>query len=142
MDLYNKILNIKGQNTENAIIDAIKEVKIKLNNLNYERMCLVYNSYLYEALIKRHVLVHIVDTKDLNATFEHRFLIVFDGQNYYLCDLTYSQFKDDVYLISLLKDGYIKCNNEILNLYLKLILQENKKISIDKVFNSNNMVRR
>lgn len=69
MDLYSKILNINNKNIEYAIISAIEEVKKELSGLDYERMCLVYNSYLYEALLKRHVLVHMVDTKDLGLSY-------------------------------------------------------------------------
>ena len=56
MDLYSKILNIKGQNSKQSIVDAIKETKEKLKGLDYERMCLVYNSYLYETLLKNILL--------------------------------------------------------------------------------------
>ena len=80
MNFYNKILNIKGGNTEKLIDEAIKEVQTELANLDYERMCLVYNSYLYNTLLKKHVLVHIIDTSDLNLSYEHRFLLVFDGK--------------------------------------------------------------
>ena len=142
MDLYSKILNIKGQNSRQSIVDAIKETKEKLKGLDYERMCLVYNSYLYETLLKKHIIVHIVDTKDFNASFEHRFLITYDGNDYYLCDLTYSQFKDREHLKELLETGFMKCNDMVLQKYLQIVLKENKNLCIEQVFNSNNSFRR
>ena len=55
MNFYSKLLNIKGGNTEKLIDEAIKEVRTELANLDYERMCLVYNSYLYNTLYQKMV---------------------------------------------------------------------------------------
>lgn len=139
--LYNKILNIKQENTEEMIKDAINETKSILKSLPKEQMCLVYNSYLYNSCQKRHLLVHTIDTNDLNITYQHRFLIIYDGINYYLCDLTYSQFKSN-YFIDLLTNGYMKLNNKDLQKYLQIISQENLEISIDAVFMGDNNSRR
>ena len=141
MDLYSKILNINNKNIEYAIISAIEEVKKELAGLDYERMCLVYNSYLYEALLKRHVLVHMVDTKDLGLSYNHRFLIAFDGTNYYLCDLTYSQFLNDDFP-SLQKNGYQKCDDDLIKEYLKTIDDQEINIGMNEVFTSNNNYRK
>ena len=137
MDLYSKILNINNKNIEEVIISAIEEVKKELYGLDYERMCLIYNSYLYEALLKRHVLVHMIDTKDLGLSYNHRFLIAFDGTNYYLCDLTYSQFLNDFFPM-LQKKGYQKCDDVLIKEYLKTISKEEISIGMNEVFTSNN----
>lgn len=137
MDLYNKLLNIKGENIASLISDAIKEVKSELKDLDYERMCLVYNSYLYKVLVKKHVLVHIIDTLDLGFTYNHRFLLAFDGIDYYLCDLTYSQFASSS-LSELLNSGYIKCDNQVLKTYLNIVGQKEIEMNIAEVFTSKN----
>ena len=141
MDFYSKLLNIKGENTEKLIEEVIEEVRNELANLDYERMCLVYNSYLYNALLKKHVLVHIIDTSDLNLSYEHRFLLVFDGKKYYLCDLTYSQFKSNDFP-ELISKGYQKCSDEDIRKYLSIISKENVNLCMDEVFTSNNKLRR
>lgn len=141
MNFYSKLLNIKGENTEKLIEEAIKEVQTELANLDYERMCLVYNSYLYNTLLKKHVLVHIIDTSDLNLSYEHRFLLVFDGKEYYLCDLTYSQFKSSEFP-ELISKGYQKCSDEDIKRYLNIISKENINLCMDEVFTSNNKLRR
>ena len=120
MDLYSKILNIKGQNSRQSIVDAIRETKEKLKGLDYERMCLVYNWYLYENLKDMSCLDYIVDTDDLGFDYKHRFVLVpVDDSNYYLADLTYKQFgKEDEVLTKLYNDGYEKIDNDKYNYYL------------------------
>lgn len=141
MDIYSKLLNIKGENTEKLIEEAIEEVQTELADLDSERMCLVYNSYLYSALLKKHVLVHIIDTSDLNLSYGHRFLLVFDGKKYYLCDLTYQQFKSDEFP-NLRNKGYQECNDEDIKKYLDIISKEDINLCIDEIFTSNNKLRR
>ncbi len=141
MNLYSKMLNIQNIDTEDLIKSAISEVKNELQGLSPERMCLVFSSYLYNALLKRHLLVHMIDTHDLGTSYQHRFVVVYNGINYYLCDLTYSMFQNSLFP-ELLSNGYMKCDSNSLKSYLEIITREDVDLSIDEVFNTNNNLGR
>ena len=127
MSLYDRMLNIANLNKESIIRKAIENTKSDLDGLEYERMCLVYNWYLYENLKDMSCLAYIVDTDDLGFDYKHRFVLVPDNNLYYLVDLTYKQFgKKDEVLNKLYNDGYEMLDNEKYNYYL------NKDITIDK----------
>ena len=132
MNLYEKMLNISGKDIEIEIQNAIKETKQQLFGLEQERMCLIYSSYLYENLRKRHILTHIIDTKDLGFSFQHRFILVYD-RDYYLIDLTYSQFNNQLFS-KLLKEGYQNINNNEFLLYLKTIENKINNLTLEDVF--------
>ena len=127
------ILNIKNQNIEEVIKEAIKEVKEKLQGLDYNQTCLIYSSALFEILKREHILVHIINTLDLGYSFEHQFLLVYDGNKYYLIDLTYRQFNDD-YLNDLNNNGYIETDNNTFNYYLKIVTNNNLAIDLSEAF--------
>lgn len=57
MSLYDRMLNIANLNKEFIIRKAIENTKSDLDGLDYERMCLVYNWYLYENLKDMSVLL-------------------------------------------------------------------------------------
>ena len=135
------MLNIQNIDTEDLIKSAINEVKNELQGLSSERMCLIFSSYLYNALLKRHLIVHMIDTLDLGASYQHRFVIVYNGINYYLCDLTYSMFQNSLFPELLIK-GYMECDGNSLKSYLEIITRENIDLSIDEVFNTNNNLGR
>ena len=127
MSLYDRMLNIANIDKESIIKKAIENTKSDLEGLEYERMCLVYNWYLYENLKDMSCLAYIVDTDDLGFHYKHRFVLVPDNNLYYLVDLTYKQFgKKDEVLNKLYNDGYEMLDNEKYNYYL------NKDITIDK----------
>ncbi len=134
MSLYDRMLNIANLNKESIIKQAINKTKSDLANLDYERMCLVYSSYLYENLKELSCLAYIVDTDDLGFDYKHRFVLVpVDDSNYYLADLTYKQFgKDDDILSKLSSDGYEKIDNEKYNYYLSKVTGSEKDITIDE----------
>ena len=134
MSLYDKMLNIANLNKESIIKRAIENTKSDLDGLDYERMCLVYSSYLYENLKELSCLAYIVDTDDLGFDYKHRFVLVpVDDSNYYLADLTYKQFgKDDDILSKLSSDGYEKIDNEKYNYYLSKVTGSDKDITIDE----------
>lgn len=136
MDLTDKIFNIKNINYEEYIKRAILKTKKELKGLQIDRMCLIYSSYLYKNLLDYHLLAHIIDTQDLGFSFCHRFVLVYDGQDYYLLDLTYSQFlKKETMFFKLLFDGYQKINNQEFNYYLKSVLpNEFIKEDLNNVF--------
>ena len=95
-------------------------------------MCMVYSSYVYENLKKRHISCHIIDTNDLSIKYEHRFVLVPTGNKYYLVDLTFSQFKKEDLLPKKKKNGYDIMDNDKWTLYLNTISNSNNKnIDID-----------
>ena len=130
------ILNIKNQNIEEIIQESIKEVKENLQGLDYNQTCLIYSSALFEILKRKHILVHIINTLDLGYFFEHQFLLVYDGNNYYLIDLTYRQFNDNS-LSDLNKNGYIKIDNNIFKYYLKVVTNNDFVINLNEAFIKN-----
>lgn len=134
MSLYDRMLNIANIDKESIIKQAINKTKSDLANLDYERMCLVYSSYLYENLKELSCLAYIIDTDDLGFDYKHRFVLVpVDNSNYYLADLTYKQFgKDDDILSKLSSDGYEKIDNEKYNYYLSKVTGSEKDITIDE----------
>ena len=109
MSLYDKMLNIANIPKESIIEKAILKTKEELNGLDYERMCLLYSSYLYQNLKDLSCLSYIIDTTDLGFDYKHRFILVPDvSKEYYLLDLTYRQFVkyNDDYLSKLYHKGY------------------------------------
>ena len=134
MSLYDRMLNIANLNKESIIKRAIENTKSDLDGLDYERMCLVYSSYLYENLKELSCLAYIVDTDDLGFDYKHRFVLVpVDDSNYYLADLTYKQFgKDDDILSKLSSDGYEKIDNDKYCYYLSKVTGSDKDITIDE----------
>lgn len=114
-------------------------------------MCKVYSSYVYNELKKNHILARLINTNDLGFDYEHQFILVPINKltkDYYLIDLTYSQFvkniEDEKVFTELLNKGYQKINNELWIQYLRNILRNNNvKSSIDEAFNkeiSNNRI--
>ena len=134
MSLYDRMLNIANIDKESIIRKAIENTKRDLDGLDYERMCLVYSSYLYENLKALSCLAYIIDTNDLGFDYEHRFVLVpTDNSNYYLADLTYKQFgKDDDILSKLYNEGYELIDNDKYNYYLSKVTGSEKDITIDE----------
>ncbi len=134
MSLYDRMLNIANIDKESIIRKAIENTKSDLDGLEYERMCLVYNWYLYENLKDMSCLAYIVDTDDLEFHYKHRFVLVPDDDgNYYLADLTYEQFgTDDEVLNKLYNDGYEKIDNDKYRYYLSKVTGSDKDITIDE----------
>ena len=134
MSLYDRMLNIANIDKESIIRKAIENTKSDLDGLDYERMCLVYNWYLYENLKDMSCLAYIVDTNDLGFSYKHRFVLVPDDDgNYYLADLTYKQFgTDDEVLNKLYNDGYEKIDNDKYRYYLSKVTGSDKDITIDE----------
>ena len=133
MSLYDRMLNIANIDKESIIKKAIENTKSDLNGLDYERMCLVYNWYLYENLKDMSCLAYIVDTDDLGFDYKHRFVLVPDNNLYYLVDLTYKQFgKEDKVLNKLYTVGYQEIDNDKYNYYISRVTGNNKDITIDE----------
>ena len=133
MSLYDRMLNIANIDKESIIRKAIENTKRDLDGLDYERMCLVYSSYLYENLKELSCLAYIIDTNDLGFDYKHRFVLVPDNNLYYLVDLTYKQFgKDDDILSKLYNEGYELIGNDKYNYYLSKVTGSEKDITIDE----------
>ena len=129
MDIYNLARNVRGINIENEIKSAIKSVKEEYSNLITEQTCMIYSGLLCEILKDKHVSVRVINTGDLDFGYEHMFLIANSGNlNYYLIDLTYSQFKDDSFK-ELLENGYQEIDNSNINDYLNIVTLKEKKSS-------------
>ena len=143
MKLFDKIFNVEDINYEECIKKAILKTKLELQDLDKERMCFIYSSYLYKNLLEYHILAHIINTKDLGSSFSHQSVLAYDGIDYYLIDLTYKQFfnKDAIFL-KLLFDGYQKVDNLEFNCYLKIILNnEFSQSDLNSIFISSNKNR-
>lgn len=126
------ILNIKNQDIKQIIEDSIKETQELLKGLDYNQTCLIYSSLLFEILRRKNILVHIINTKDLGY-YEHQFLLVYDGINYYLIDLTYKQFNNK-YLNNLLANNYTLIDDFNFNKYLQIITNSNLLINLSDIF--------
>lgn len=127
------ILNIKNQDIEEVIRDSIEEVKEKLQGLDYNQTCLIYSSALFEILKRKHILVHIINTLDLGYSYLHQFLLVYDGNKYYLIDLTYKQFNDNS-LSDLNENGYMKIDDNIFKFYLKVVTNNDLTMDLSEAF--------
>ena len=127
------ILNIKNQDIEEIIRDSIKEVKEKLKGLDYNQTCLIYSSALFEILKRKHILVHIINTLDLGYSYLHQFLLVYDGNKYYLIDLTYKQFNDNS-LSDLNENGYMKIDDNTFKFYLKVVTNNDLTMDLSEAF--------
>ena len=116
-----------------VIRDSIKEVKEKLKGLDYNQTCLIYSSALFEILKRKHILVHIINTLDLGYSYLHQFLLVYDGNKYYLIDLTYKQFNDNS-LSDLNENGYIEIDDNIFKFYLKVVTNNDLTMDLSEAF--------
>ncbi len=126
-------MNIKNQDIEEIIRDSIKEVKEKLQGLDYNQTCLIYSSALFEILKRKHILVHIINTLDLGYSYLHQFLLVYDGNKYYLIDLTYKQFNDNS-LSDLNENGYIEIDDNTFKFYLKVVTNNDLTMDLSEAF--------
>ena len=130
-NLYD-ILNLTG-NKEDKIKSCIKKVKLELNDLVEEQTCKIYSSYVSDELYKNHVINRIIRTGDLSSYDHHFVLVPKDGDNYFLIDLTYSQFKNDTFK-NLLNDGYIVIKKDELNNYLRIVTSKSLNKEIDDIY--------
>ena len=138
MDIYNMLKNIYGNNIEEQLIKSIFTVKEKLYGLTEERMCKIYNGYLLNELHNNHVLARMINTLDLELNYEHIFILVpSNDSNYFLVDLTFSQFNQKNDQLSQLVDlGYQLINDSSLINYLNIVAKEKQiyKYSLEDLF--------
>ncbi len=136
MDLYNMIKNVYGKNIQEELVKAISIVKEKLYNLTKERMCKIYNGYLLNELSNHHLPARLINTLDLGLTYEHVFLLIpSENQEYFLVDLTFSQFNsNDDSFQSLLINGYQLVDDLTLNKYISIVTKTSNTFSLDELF--------
>lgn len=124
------IINIKKDNIEEKIEDAIEDTKEELNDLTTERTCLIYSDYLSRNLYDKHVANKIVSTTKYNYPYNHQFNIVPKNEDeFYLIDLTYSQFQSDKF-DELEEKGYMLLKNNQYEDYLEIVGNANKDIRL------------
>ena len=93
----------------------------------------MFSSALFEILKRKHILVHIINTLDLGYSYLHQFLLVYDGNKYYLIDLTYKQFNDNS-LSDLNENGYIEIDDNTFKFYLKVVTNNDLTMDLSEAF--------
>ena len=78
-------------------------------------------------------MVHIINTLDLGYSYLHQFLLVYDGNKYYLIDLTYKQFNDNS-LSELNENGYMKIDDNTFKFYLKVVTNNDLTMDLSEAF--------
>ena len=111
---YSNILNV---NKEEAIQEVVNKTKSELEGLTTERTCKVYSDYISRNLHSKNIL--------------HR-NIVLNEEDYYLIDLTYSQFNNFDF-VDLLLDGYMIISKNELKEYMNIVGRNNIDIDIDSL---------
>ena len=119
----NDLLNIRNINIEDTIKEVISSCKLELNGLTTNQTCKIWSSYIYEELRKRHVLVELLSTEDIEDAYIHYFNAIPYNCNYYVIDLTFKQFNSNE-LNYLSNNGYQLLNKEEQNKYLNIVAQK------------------
>ncbi len=131
------LLNLDGSNVEDKIVDTIDDVRVELKDLTTDMTCKIYSDYIKKSLTKKHVISRVVNTSDLDLPYEHQFNVVLDGiDNYYLIDLTYSQFKNSEF-IDLLFQGFMKIKNKDFSRYLEIVGNGKSDVKLEDLFEVN-----
>ena len=123
MDLYKLMTNIQNISYEDEIIRTIAKIKRDLQDLTEERTCKIYSGHIYADLKAKHIPARIINTLDLGGHYEHEFILVpsNEKEKYYIVDLTFLQFPNNLEFNFLLQNGYILADNSILSAYLDVI---------------------
>ena len=138
MNVYD-LINLNNIDIEESIKDTIFEVRNILKDLNKNRTCKVYSSYITDGLRRRHIVNRIVDSKELDCLYSHQFnLVPCDGKDYYLIDLTYEQFNSEEFP-ELIQDGYIKVDDNTFNRYLDVVGMKAFGSTLDDAFNKEHL---
>ncbi|MCI9281061.1 MAG: hypothetical protein HFI49_02220 [Bacilli bacterium] len=124
MDIFKMMQNVRGINIQEEIENSINITKEKLKDLTINRMCHVYNSYLFEEMKKRHLNVRLVNLLDLGFDFKHYFVLVNGEGVFYLADLTYEQFCNQDLNSLMSGEGYMRLNDYLLNKFISFVLRK------------------
>ena len=138
-DLYD-LLNITG-NKEDKIKEAIIKTKEELKDLTERQTCKIYSSYLSNNLTNNHIINKIIKTGDFSSYDHHFILVPKSSEDYYLIDLTYSQFNNNEYFEELLSKGYTIVNESMLMIYLSIVTGKVIDQSIDDIYFNKNKSR-
>lgn len=115
------IINIKKENVEEKIENAIETTKNELPGLTTDTTCIIYSTYLSRNLYREHLANQIVSTEYFNYPYLHQFNVIPKNENeLYIIDLTYKQFQNDEFN-ELLQKGYMVVNKEQYRKYLDLV---------------------
>ena len=126
------ILSINQVDQESAIQKSIEETRKELSGLTEDLTCRIYSRVLTSFLRKNHILPVRIDTQDLDCPYSHIFhLVPLNNEEFYLIDLTYSQFNSHDFE-ELSKKGYIKVKNESFNDYLEIVGKNRPNISLNQ----------
>lgn len=125
--------NILGLDKEEVIIDVINSIKNELKDLTTDRTCKIYSDYVSSYLRSKYILNRNIDTGEFGCDYSHKFCLVPKEEDYYLIDLTYSQF-NNLEFLDLLIDGYMIVNKEELKRYIEIVGKSKKDISVDTLF--------
>ena len=126
---YSNILHV---NKEEVIQEVVNKTKSELEGLTTERTCKVYSDYISRSLHSINILHRNIDTKDYGYDYSHKFCIVPNEEDYYLIDLTYSQFNNFDF-VDLLLDGYMIISKDELKEYMNIVGKNNIDIDIDSL---------
>ena len=129
------ILNIDGRTTEEKIEKAIENTHEELSDLVEERMCMVYTDTLARYLSEEHTVYRKISTKELGQSYDHNFILVPKEENYYLIDLTFSQFRQKEGFQLLTQKGYQYIDNSLWNAYIEIVCMESPKKTMEEAFN-------
>ena len=132
MNIYD-LLNIGNVDIENSILEVVEETREQLQGLDTDLTCKLYSSAVFDNLNKRHILNRMIETYDLECSYNHRFNMVLDGENYYIIDLTYEQFKSEE-LPELKKNGFMLMNDDTFKHYLEIVGYSSINISLKEAF--------
>lgn len=126
-------LNILGLDKESIIVDVINQTKEQLKGLTTDRTCMIYSSYISNNLRSNNIVHRNIDTEKLGYNYSHHFSLVPNEDNYYLIDLTYSQFNNFEF-IDLIIDGYMNIGKDELKRYLEIVGKSKNTIDRDMLF--------
>lgn len=136
-DLYD-IVNLSNIPLDKRIELSIAETKKQLNQLTTERTCIVYTNYLFTNLSKNHVVSKMVSTNELGAKYDHHFIVVpINTFEYYLVDLTYSQFNNKELFKTLYDKGYERVNDYDFSKYYLIVTKEQTNNTFHDIFMNN-----
>ena len=132
MNIYD-LLNIGNVDIVESIKDVVEETREQLQGLDTDLTCKLYSSAVFDNLNKRHILNRMIETYDLECSYNHRFNMVLAGEDYYIIDLTYEQFRCDE-LPELKKNGFMRMDDNSFKHYLEIVGYSSVDISLKEAF--------
>lgn len=144
-----ELINIRNNDIIGELDKIIEELKIH----DVDGMCVVYTSLIMNRLASKNILCKMINTNDLDITYEHYFLLIPYMDSYILVDPTYEQFEEkgelyamNWYPANLLKSEigelyndfinkkYMIVNDELISKYLYSLSGVKKEYSLDSIY--------